>query len=412
MKRIIHIITGLTALSKADVGRLLLYLVAFVPMVYKLISPFFILAGLPGLTVIIMPAFAIIGLFMSWESLRRSITMSHIVLYVIFVIFLALSPLFHPETQELFDDSFLPFILSVSPFFFVGVLLDYDKDKYILRFVARVGVFVQLFWQSCLLAGVVQTECGTDDSLGEQMEAAYQLLFPIFVLYINIAENKNFVDILCAFIGTILLFMMGARGPIVVYIIFVVGYFLFFKTYRKYGHIKKGLLIFFFAVVYYYLDLIIMTILPFVANLGFSTRVFDSILDDSIVNLQESSDRDAFYGDVFKEIQADNGFGHGWLSDRLYTPDGMYVHNLELEILCQFGVVIGGLFLLGLVALIVRSYIFNKRKCSISIWYIVLCSGFFALQFSYTYVKYPLFFVFIGFLLSNKKKNICIPSLY
>ena len=119
--------------------------------------------------------------------------------------------------------------------------------------------------------------------------------------------------------------------------------------------------------------------------------------------MEESSNRDNFYASVIEEIKNDNGFGHGWLSDRLFTPDGMYVHNFELEILCQFGYIAGGLLLIMLFYLICKRFFYDKRLEAISFWYIMLCSGFFALQFSYTYVKYPLFFIFIGYLLSNRK---------
>lgn len=396
-------ITGLRSISRAEKGRILLYLVAFVPMIYKLISPFFIIIGMASYTVAIIPAMVILGIIMAWGNLRKSIRGLHIFLYFLAVLILYSSPIFQPRTILLFNENFWPFISSVLPFVFVGLLIDYKRDKYLLRFVARIGVIEQLFWQMCLLAGLVQTELGTADSLGEQMEIAYQLLFPIFILYNSLTKDKKIIDVILAIIGTTLLFLMGARGPIVVYAIFVVGYFVFFRQYNKYALLKRGIAITLFSAFYYYMELIILAILPIAMTLGFSTRVFDSILDDKMVNMEESSNRDNFYASVIEEIKNDNGFGHGWLSDRLFTPDGMYVHNFELEILCQFGYIAGGLLLIMLFYLICKRFFYDKRLEAISFWYIMLCSGFFALQFSYTYVKYPLFFIFIGYLLSNRK---------
>lgn len=403
MKRLIRIITGIQSITKAEKGRILLYLVAFVPMIYKLISPFFILAGLANHTVVIIPTMVILGIIMSWKNLRESIHLRHVLLYLLIVFLLFISPIIYPKTLDLHDDNYWPFISSVLPFFFIGLLIDYKRDKYILRFVARMGVLEQLFWQMCLLAGLVQAELETADSLGEQMESAYQLLFPIFILYNCLTKEKNIIDVILAIIGTVLLFLMGARGPIVVYAIFVVGYFVFFKQYRKKAWLRRGIAISLFATFYYYLELIILAILPIAMTLGFSTRVFESILDNKMVNMKESSSRDDFYGNVIKVIKNDDGFGHGWLSDRLFTPDGMYVHNLELEILCQFGYIAGGLLLIILFYLICKRFFYDKRLEVISFWYIMLCSGFFALQFSYTYVKYPMFFIFTGYLFSNKK---------
>ena len=182
MNKFFCTITGLRSISRAEKGRILLYLVAFVPMIYKLISPFFIIIGMASYTVGIIPAMVILGIIMAWGNLRKSIRGLHIFLYFLAVLILYSSPIFQPRTILLFNENFWPFISSVLPFVFVGLLIDYKRDKYLLRFVARIGVIEQLFWQMCLLAGLVQTELGTADSLGEQMEIAYQLLFPIFIL--------------------------------------------------------------------------------------------------------------------------------------------------------------------------------------------------------------------------------------
>lgn len=403
MKRLIRLITGIQSITNLEKGRILLYLVAFVPMIYKLISPFFILAGLANYTVVIIPTMVILGIIMSWKNLREAIHIQHVLLYFFIVFLLLPSPIIFPKTLYLYEENYWPFISSVLPFVFVGLLIDYNRDKYLLRFVARMGVIEQLFWQMCLLAGLVQTELGTANSLGEQMESAYQLLFPIFILYNSLAKEKNIIDVILSIIGTALLFLMGARGPIVVFATFVVGYFVFFKHYCKNGLLKRGIAISLFAIFYYYIELIILAILPIAMTLNFSTRVFDSILDNKMVNMQESSSRDDFYGNVINVIKSDNGFGHGWLSDRLFTPDGMYVHNLELEILCQFGYIAGAFLLIILFYFIFKRFFYDKNHGQTSFWYIMLCSGFFALQFSYTYVEYPLFFIFIGYLLSNRK---------
>lgn len=404
MKNVIRYITGIQYFAADIKGRVLLYLIAFVPMVYKLLSPFFIIAGLSEFTFIIMPVLTVAGIILARHSIRVSVHFLDYCVYLLFLVVLILSPMLYPNTQILYEENFETFAFSVLPFLFIGLLIDYKKDFFNLRFVARLGVFVQLFLQLCKIMGLVETELGTEDSLGEQMEAAYQLLFPILILYISISREFIVIDLLLAFIGTVLLFLMGARGPIVVYGIFMMGYFVFFKKYQKCRFLKKGVVVALFGLFYYYLNIIVLAILPLAANLGFSTRVFDSILDDRMVNINESSDRDAFYGNVLREIQNDNGFGHGWLSDRLFTPDGMYVHNFELEVLCQFGYIFGGAILLLLLVLLFRSYVYCKNERTIEFWYVMLCAGFFALQFSYSYIKYPLFFVFVGFLMSKNRK--------
>lgn len=66
MNKFFCTITGLRSISRAEKGRILLYLVAFVPMIYKLISPFFIIIGMASYTVGIIPAMVILGI--SWHG--------------------------------------------------------------------------------------------------------------------------------------------------------------------------------------------------------------------------------------------------------------------------------------------------------------------------------------------------------
>lgn len=403
----INKVTGLYHLSSKDIGRMLLYLVAFVPMIYKLISPFFILAGLSQYTIIIIPTMVIIGVILSFREIQSKITIPIILTYIFIAFLLFLSPIIHPDTQEFFNENYISFIFTVSPYVFVGILIDYVRDWRLLRFVARMGVLVQLFWQICLLVGLVQTDLASDESLGEQMQTAYQLLFPIFILIISISIESTKIDVMLLIIGILMLTFMGTRGPIVVFMFFVVGYLLFFKQYKSYAILKKILIIMLFALVYYYLKYILLFLLGLAVYLGFSTRVFDSIINEEIANINSSSGRDTFYGNILSAIKEDSvGFGYGWGGDRLFTPDGKYAHNFELEVLCQFGIIGGGLLLLIIALYIFKSYKVSKSNSTVNFWYVMFSLGIIALQFSNTYIQYPIFFVYIGYLISCRNTPI------
>lgn len=409
MRKFIRYITGLSRVSSRDVGRILLYLVAFVPYIYKLISPFFILAGLSSLTVIIMPTLVFLGIVMCWPNLKVAMSPAGVTAYLLITILLAFSPVVHIDIIPFFEKNYLTFIFTVLPFLFVGLLIDYERDWKILRFVSRMGVLVQLFWQTCLLLGLVETDLGSEESLGEQMESAYQLLFPIVLLMISISREKTLIDLILGIIGTILLFFMGARGPIVVFLVFLLGYLVIFKSYKTYAFFKKCGVIICFGIICYFLQEILLSILPWAESLGFSTRVFDSILNNQMVSLEDSSNRDSFYGSVFRAIFADStGFGYGWGGDRLFTPTKGYAHNLELELLCQFGYIGGSILLFCILWFTFRRYRYSKKEKTETVWYALFCCGFMALQFSYTYVQYPLFFVFLGYMMN---KRICNYTL-
>lgn len=396
---------GLEGTNRSDKGLLLLYLVSFVPLIYKLISPFFILSGLGGLTQFINVTLVLSGVYLAWKEIKRYINYSDILFYVIVAVFIIVSPLIYPNTQAFVGKNAFPFLTQVFPFFFAGLTLEYHKRRKILVLVAKAGIVVQIFWQICKLLGLVEVS-SFDSSLGEQMEAAYGLLFPIFFLTIEMMTSFKMINFLFLIVGTLLMFFMGARGPIIVYVTFIAGLFLFFRKYKKYAAINRIAVILLFVGINYYLVPILRLFMYIASSLGFSTRVFDSVLGGEMVNIESSSDRDAIYDTIWNAVINDpSGFGYGWGGDRLLTQDKLWAHNFELEILCQYGIIGGGILLTMLFISLVRSYNLAKLNNTGSFWYVMLCSGLLSLQLSYTYISYPLFFIFLGYNITLLRKS-------
>ena len=387
--------------SKKDKGIALVFLVTFIPLTFKLLSPFFILAGLGAYTYIIMPALLAIGLLLSLGYFFSNISFIHIVFYVVLSIFVVLSPAIYPLSKEFVDKNALTFVFQVVPYLFIGLSLYYSRNEEIIGLVARIGLIIQILWQLCILSGLVEYERAEDGSLGEQMGIAYSFLFPLFIMIIQFANNKRTLDLVLLIIGTVMLFLMGTRGPIIVFSSFVVGYYLFFKHFDSGNFIKKLLICVSFGVVILFGAKLLKLVIPFVSDLGFSTRVFDSFLENEMLDISNSSYRDDYYYGIWNMIINDpTGFGYGWGSDRLFTPSGKYTHNFELEILCQFGYIGGGILLVCLAILFIYCVRKLKGKESLAFWFAMLCCGLGSLQFSYSYINYPLFFVFIGYCFS------------
>ena len=75
--------------DKHKIGRLLVYMVTFAPLFYKLISPFFIIAGLGAFTVYITGFVLWLGIIMSKKDYIASIKISDVIFFL-FVLFLIL----------------------------------------------------------------------------------------------------------------------------------------------------------------------------------------------------------------------------------------------------------------------------------------------------------------------------------
>lgn len=400
-------IAGLEGLTKGEIGLTLLFLVVFVPLIYKLIVPIFIVFGLSEFTIIINGTIFIIGLMLGWKLFWRNFKIIDILAYILVSFFLYVSPIFYSSSNSFVDENILPFISGVLPCYFVGLSLNHPKRDQMLLFVAKMGIIVQLFWQACFLLGFVEREETVyDDTLGEQMEAAYSLVFPVLTMICGCANKHSLENILFLVIGIALLFFMGTRGPIVIFLAFVAVYYLFFRSFKKFNILIKSVIISISALLYYFIVPICMLIAPFVASLGFSPRVFESFVGNAMVSSDATSDRDAFYDRVFGAIINDpTGFGYGWGGDRMFTPNGGYAHNLELELLCQFGMVWGGAILLFLFYLMLRSFLICKNRDDKNFWLVMVCTGFLSLQLSESYVTYPLFFVFLGGIVSLIRTN-------
>lgn len=401
---IVFRILGLSKFSRKERGLAYIYLVTFVPMIYKLIVPFFVILGLSSYTIIINPIIMIIGLILAKELFWANIRQSSIICFIIYALTLYLLQFLYPETKPFYDENYYRFIFQVAIFFFIGLSIT-EKHTDILVFVAHMAVIVQVFWQSCYLLGIVQKEASFDDSLGEQMELAYQLLFPIIILIMDLSRRISLKNIIYLFVALLLLLFMGTRGPILVCAAFIVGYYVLINRFERKNLLKKFLITASFVFFYLFIVPITEFIAPLAAHLGFSTRVFDSIIGQRMIDIDESSGRDYFYQSVYDSILNNDGFGYGWGGDRLCTPTGGYAHNFELEILCQYGWILGGIILVVLFVYIIKTYVKCEIQDERNMLFSLFCIGLLSLQLSLSYVIYPLFFVFIGYMVSLNRRH-------
>ena len=384
-------------------GLLFVYLIPFVPYVYKLISPFFILTGLGSLTILISPTILWIGVVLAKKRFFESICAVDIFFVFLICMGIFLFSIVNSNTTWFFDKYFLDFALYVLPCYYIGLAINYEKDSEVLRVVSNIGIFVMLFWQVCKLLRLVEVNESLSGELGEQMEEAYMLVFPICNLLIY--SKKSLSDCVMMMIGFVLILLMGTRGPIIVLGTFIAFYLLFFKKYNKHPLFWKCVIIAAFSVFFVNIKRISLMMIPIAIKLGFSPRVFNSIID-SRFSLEEGSGRDDIYGGIIDYLKSKESlFGLGWGGDRLITYDHVWAHNFELEILVQFGWLLGGLILLLLFILLVKTLFHTKGLKTQRFICVMICVGILELQFSSTYVSHPLLFIMIGCCVSVLRKK-------
>ena len=239
-----------------------------------------------------------------------------------------------------------------------------------------------------------------------------------------------------ATIGAFVLVSLGTRGPLVCYAFFVVIYLFLFKRF-KYDKISKMLIGAAAVIIYIFSFEITFFFASLSSQLCLSTRVYDSILEEQLIDIEESNGRDELWGKVLKTLR-DNKiyFDANLYADRLYTGfdsyydldrtvsgndidsynaniyneeevnrddldddrvrRGWYVHNLELELLCDFGLVGGLMVILLLFWLIIKAFRLTWKTNTTILLLVFFTASIMQLQFSNSYLRAPIFWFFMG----------------
>ena len=115
------------------------------------------------------------------------------------------------------------------------------------------------------------------------------------------------------------------------------------------------------------------------------------------MNLQESSGRDNLYSDAIDYISRnDVYFGEGLYSDRYITATDQYVHNLEIELLCDFGWIGGSILILLLAFIVARAFYKVKGSQGALFLLVFFCTAIIGAQFSGSFLTTSVIWLFLG----------------
>lgn len=387
----------ISSIHFSDYGLALSKFIALVPFATLFFMPIFNRLGLdvineaPGFYV------ALFGAILSAKAFFSKLKSIDVVAYLIVAFFLLVSPSFYPRSEAFVDENYVHFVLLTIPFYFIGRTINYEQDKRLLVIITRVGFGFILLYQYLAFKGYFAVEEDVADFGEEQMTVAYDFLFCVIYEFIYGMNNSSRIDRFISYIGVFLILFMGARGPVVSLLAFLVVYFVFFYNYKSHGLIKRVLLLVLSGSLYYFLTPLLIVLNFVSSNLGLSNRVFESMLAQEML---DSNGRDDIYDEIIKAIINDRtGFGYGLGGDRLFTSHS-YSHNFEIEILVSFGVLLGGLFLFLLALMFLRVVFKTKGTPTCVFWFGMFCFGFMPLQFSGTWINSPELFLLIGYTVS------------
>ena len=400
-----HLKNTWRALSRPNKGLFMFLLISLVPSLCVLFMGIFARIGLATINPYIQNILLAIGLLFIMPLLREKVRLNDLLFFLAIVVFIYMSPKIWSESRPFVDEHAGLFLWTVVPYMFVGLIIDYEQHKNTILAISRLALFIEVFVQFLIKLGITNSMGRADDGTsGEQMVAAYNFIFAAMYLFLEADHSRRFVDVVLAALAFILLLFMGTRGPIVVYGFFVMGYFLIFKKYERFNLLKKVLIGLLFYLFYRIIDVLLLFLMPLAQALGFSTRVFDSIIGGAFVNLDESNGRNYIWETCFDALRFQPE-GYGWGGDRYVIVGDWhdffgYAHNFVIEILVQFGWVIGGAILLSVFILLLQAFKKSARTPNCSFLFFLSCAGIMTLMTSWSYIVHPLLFLLIGYCVS------------
>lgn len=317
--------------------------------------------------------------------------------FIILGIAYILSPMIYPETEAWVESKSFSFLFATLSFIFVGLIFNSSENTYWLIRLCRLAVVINISFM------FIRAGSGAE-AQEEQMHRAYILLPSVLYLIWQTLESYSKTNLFFSLVGFFIVCSMGSRGPFVCILFFMGIYLFFFKEYR-YKKMIRFCIIVCSAVLYQCSKDFAEFMIVILAKFNLSTRIFDKLLENSLVNYESSSARDSIHALLFDKLRLESdGIGFGFFSDRIKI--GGYAHNIFIELWFDFGYIIGSIFALSILLLafyyITRNNINENEKIfSIILFTVSLVK----LQFSGSYILDTGLFFFIGYCINGIRRN-------
>ncbi len=242
----------------------------------------------------------------------------------------------------------------------------------------------------------------------EYMTFSYNMLFSAALCFLYSRERKNLFLLIFPSIAMLCIMVIGSRGAMICAVLFLVFNF-FVGTNRQVSRGKIfiwsaiGVATFLFIV---YFDAILSYAVEYLKELGFESRTIEKLIDGSLF---EDQGRENIATAVTDSIWESPLFGHGLFGDRYVAYStygrGMYAHNIILEWLCQYGLLIGGILCIVYLYYAVKC-VFVKTGYRLKALYICIFSAtFFKMFVTGTYLGDSNFYLLIGLIITVIKSD-------
>lgn len=280
------------------------------------------------------------------------------ILLILIALFFGFTYFFHPEYYEWFFKGSYPIMTvifrpdqCIYAYLFFRIIKD-PKD--ILR-TLKVTAYILLLYYTYQLLHALSVGYWLYNSTGEVEKWSYnlnygynQLLVMAIFGYYAMKEKKMFYWLLCG-ASVLEIVLGGSRGPLVGVAIF--GIILIIRYFKELDlRLRIVLIITSFLMILLFAGVGVESVLQLINSIikkfGISSRTIEMLLQGEIAY---DNNRSRIYMTAIQMIKNGGIFGYGAYGDRYVISDIAFVgycHNLILEILIDFGILIGGFFCL------------------------------------------------------------------
>ncbi len=315
-----------------------------------------------------------------------------IVVYLISVLILIIHSVIFKGNFSYIKTILFPLLFTCISSFIYAISLDNLLVlKTEMEKTARIILFIGIILIFSIFIGSINIS-------KYSMALSYYMLIPA-IMYLNKLFRKytikNFIGF---FISFLIIIAFGARGPILCILFFAVTYLkIIFKNinYKKIFIIILFIFIILTLVLFFY-D-IINILYNLLSNFGIRSRTLWLLLHKDY-NL---SGREEIADIIIEAIAKNPILGIGIAGDRVLL-EGSYSHNIVIEVISNFGIILGILLLSVLGIKWIKS-LFSKNESYLDIILIWSSIGFIHLFISSSYLIDFKFWIFIGVLFNNTK---------
>lgn len=321
------------------------------------------------------------------------------VLILLFVVLsILLTWLIYPDNIEKYmfgEGQFWPTVFPLFRFFIVGLFLIPNKET-----VDSMGI-ISCFAIVAETMFVMLILRGSEEQSSDDMSRAYFALMNVLFAINYAFDKRKLLGLVCAIIGTLFLLSMGSRGPIMIVLSFIAAKVFQLSANKRQSYVVLiTLLLLMWFVNSDLWNAFLLLLRDFISTLGLSTRIIDFTIEGE--TLTYYSERDEIFATVWQKIKENPITGYGVYGEWQFV--GWFAHNVYLEILCHYGVILGGIIILWLFYITLKAFFKTNNATVRSLVLLFACQFFVRGIFGGSFFSLEAFFL-IGFCMQILHKS-------